>query len=378
MVDRTGAGALKLSSPVSRGRKGRNGKLKEERERMGEQPWRLTRRALLAAAMLPAAGMHPARAAGRDATILPANPAILVAGPPGGATDLWADALGRALAPVALRRNPVGGADGVTGANQFEARTAPDGGTALLAPGTAAMAWLVGDSRAQFDAGRWVPVLAGVGPGVLVSRIAAPFGGTLRMAVSSVAGADLAGLLGLDLLGSVVEPVPGLTGADAQEALLNGQVDAMFVHGRGSANTVAALALQGIPALFTVGTPDDSGQPVRDPVFPNLPTLPELMATRNIGAGRLYPAWRATAAAATLEVALVLPREAPAATVALWRRACAQAAATPELQSAAAAQDAHPVAAAAATATTGAALPEADTLLELRRWLGQRHGWRPG
>ena len=47
----------------------------------------------------------------------------------------------------------IGSADGVTGANQFEARGAPDGQTVLLVPGQAAVAWMVGDPRAQFDVG---------------------------------------------------------------------------------------------------------------------------------------------------------------------------------------------------------------------------------
>ncbi len=85
-----------------------------------------------------------------------------------------APGLGRALPPgTAVRKDVVGGVDGVTAANQFEARTVPDGGTALLLPGSAAMAWLVGDPRARFDAGHWVPALAGVTPGLVVSRVPA-------------------------------------------------------------------------------------------------------------------------------------------------------------------------------------------------------------
>ena len=67
----------------------------------------------------------------------------MIAGPPGGRLDRWADmlvpALSRGLAGrVPLARRNVGGIDGVTGANQFEARGEPDGSTALLVPGAAA------------------------------------------------------------------------------------------------------------------------------------------------------------------------------------------------------------------------------------------------
>ena len=333
----------------------------------------MPRRVLLSGLFAPVVA-----AAGRDpSTVLPAGATVLVAGPQGGGTDRWAEAISRALAPSKLRREAVGGPDGVTGANQFEARTAPDGDTALLAPGSAATAWLVGDTRAQFDAGRWVPVLASVGSGVLVSRTAPNAGAALRLAVSQVAGPDLPGLLGLDMLGVAAEPVTGLAGTDAQAALASGQVDAAFLHGPGTAATVQALAAQGIPAQFTAGGLDDAGQPARDPRFPDLPGFTELMR-RDTPAGRLYSAWRAVAAAATLEVALVLPREAPANSVAQWRRACAQVAGSPELQTIAAMQEARPLVAAPASTSIAIAAPDADTLLELRRWLGQRYGWHPG
>lgn len=333
---------------------------------------RLPRRALLSAFALPLL------AAARDVAVLPDGATLLVAGPQGGDTDRWAEALGRALTPVRLRRDAVGGPDGVTGANQFAARTAPDGGTALLAPGTAATAWLVGDIRAQFDAARWVPVLAGVGSGVLVSRVAAQPGAVLRMAVSQVAGPDLPGLLGLSMLGATVEPVTGLSGAEARTALVSNRVDAVFIRGAGAAGAVQSLASQGVPALFTIGALDEAGQPVRDRQLPDLATFPELLSRRQPLGGRLYAAWRATAAAAALDVALVLPLEAPAGTVAQWRRACALAAASPELQTMAATQDARPLVTTSAAISTAAVAPDADTLLELRRWLGERFGWHPG
>ena len=140
----------------------------------------ITRRLALGSVLAMAAG-----AAGPVGPPFPDGATLLVAGPEGGAVDSWAGwlapSLGRALPPgTALRKDVVGGTDGVTGANQFEARIAPDGGTALLLPGSAAMAWLVGDPRARFDVSQWIPALAGVTPGLLVSRVPLPrvLGGT--------------------------------------------------------------------------------------------------------------------------------------------------------------------------------------------------------
>ncbi|MBV9748398.1 MAG: hypothetical protein JO157_06270, partial [Acetobacteraceae bacterium] len=123
---------------------------------------------MLAGLALAASGT--ARAAAPDAATL------LVAGPAQGATAAWADlivpALAHALPPgTRLGRESIGGADGVTAANQFEALTASDGEAVLLLPGAAALAWLVGDPRARFNAAQWVTALAGTTPAVLASRL---------------------------------------------------------------------------------------------------------------------------------------------------------------------------------------------------------------
>src|SRR5271165_388131 len=181
------------------------------------------RRALLALACLPLLA-RSRRAAARPrfipqamaapAAAFPDGATILVAGPDGGKTDAWTrvivPALAQALPPeTPIRKTASGGPDGVTGANQFDARSAPDGQTALLVPGAAATAWLVGDPRAQFDAGRWVPVLGGATPGVIVAK-AGPStfasGQRPRIAADSPTGAALPALLGIDLLDA--HPVP--------------------------------------------------------------------------------------------------------------------------------------------------------------------------
>src|SRR5215472_3467196 len=119
---------------------------------MSSQP-RPGRRNLLALlTMLPAV----MRAGRVHAVQSPATPPIFadtlrlfVAGPSDGALNRWADALLPALEQslppdTSIRRVEVGSADGVTGANQFEVRGVPDGMTVLLAPGEAALAWMVG------------------------------------------------------------------------------------------------------------------------------------------------------------------------------------------------------------------------------------------
>jgi hypothetical protein len=315
----------------------------------------------------------------------PSGATILVAGPDGGATDAWTrvitPALSQALPPETLiRKTEAGGPDGVTAANQFDARSAPDGQTVLLTPGLAALAWLVGDPRAQFDAGHWVPVLAGATPGVVVARVgpeAFGRGGKPRIAASSPTGPELPALLGIDLLGARPQPVFGLVEPDQQlEALRRGVVDAVFLVGRNVPARAAALTAGGGQPIFSLGARDSVGALTRDPLFPDLPNLAEMRM--GLGgeklAGPLFDAWCAAATAVQLDFGLVLPQLTPAAMVALWRRAGAQAAAAPEMQAAEAALAVRPLGSPAATASIAA---DAPALLALRRWLASRYSWHP-
>jgi hypothetical protein len=76
-------------------------------------------------------------------------------------------------------------------------------------------------------------------------------------------------------------------------------------------------------------------------------------------------------------MALVLPQLTPAGMVALWRRACAQAAVSDAVQMQATAQGVRPLPAPAATASTAAVLADTTTLLTLRQWLAVRLNYRP-
>jgi hypothetical protein len=308
---------------------------------------------------------------------------LVVAGPERGRLDHWAGLIAPALsrglpAGTVLRRRPAGGDDGVTGANQFEARATPDGHTAMLLPGDAALAWLTGDPRAHFDAARWVPIVAGWTAGVVVGRVslgALPAGARLRIAAAEPAGPDIAALLGLDLLRIEAAPVFRIDGFAAARAAAAAQaVDAVFLHGEDVPRHAAQLARIGLTPLFSLGLPDGMGGTSRDPLFSDVPTVAELLETAPAPPGPLHAAWRAAASAAQVDFALVLPQLTPAAMVALWRRAGALLPGAPELRSAAGA-GVRPL---AAPATITASLaPDASALLELRRWLADRYNWQP-
>jgi hypothetical protein len=364
-----------------------------------DRPSRGRRRALRFLASLPAIGyagpalaraLHgPQFAAASQAAVFAAGASILVAGPDGGELDRWARILAPALARYlpqgpAVRVLTAGGADGVTGANQFDTRTAPDGATVLLVPGAAALAWLAGDSRAQFDAAHWVPVMTGMTPGIVAGRVGPTMlaaGNRLRIAAAGPGGPELAALLAIDLLGAEPMPVFGLSELAAiRNSLVHREVDLVFLSGPRVPDRLAALAPAGVRPLFSLGTFDAEGKPARDPLFPDLPRMAELLAERRRApsADRLYDAYAAAAAAARLDFGVMLPQLTPAPMVALWRRAAARAADSPELQAAANAASVRPLSGASAAANTNEIAADAGTLLDLRHWLATRFNWRPG
>jgi hypothetical protein len=362
----------------------------------GEQAWMnpgYSRRRLLGlAATLPVI----ARAGRCFATTAGAAPApppmplpfadgvtLLVAGPENGVLNRWADALQppleQSLPPdTTIKRLTTGGADGVTGANQFETRAAPDGLTIMLVPGDALLAWLIGDPRAQFDVGHWVAVAAGVTPGLVAGRPGAVAADKpLRIGAATPGGPDLPALLGCELLGARLEPVLGLTGPGAAlTAFSQNAIDALLLHGHNVSQQMAAMAAVGGQPVFALPAFDDAGAMVRDPMFPDVPLLAELMLG-GLTKEPLHRAWRAAAVASRLEYGLILPQLTPAAMVALWRRAGTDAVAAPAIQTMTGAAEVRPLVGVAAPAAITAAAVDAGTLLELRRWLAKRFDWHP-
>lgn len=308
---------------------------------------------------------------------------ILVAGPRGGRMDRWADLLeagfARALPPeTTLHQTLAGGADGVTAANQFEARAAPDGQTVLLLPNEAPLAWLTGDPRARFDVANWLPVMTGLTSGVLVSRVPASAlrpGMRLRVATSVPAGPELAALLGLYLMG--IEPVPAFGLRDAGRSLqaLRGRVvDAVFLLGPNVPSLLANAAAAGASPLFTLGVPTPGGLQC-DPLLPEVPTAAELMTA--LGGtpptGPLAKAWRSAAAATQIEFALVLPPLTPAAMVAQWRHAATEVSQTLQPST----PGVRLLSAPEANTATAAIAADSTAMLALRRWLAARFNWTP-
>ena len=327
----------------------------------------------------------------------PTTATLLVGGPSGGSAAQIADLIAPILAPTLLGPSTApdpsadervgitltGGLDGVTAANAFEARANPDGSTALIVPGHAALAWIAGDPRVHFDAGTWVPVLATLSPVAVVGRAGTASlarGRTVVLGGSNPAGPVLPALVALTLLGVDVHPRFDLDREeDAEAALRAGAIDAMVVSGRDVPTRIAGLGADGFPAYFSFGPNAGSPTATREPALASVETFDERFArqTGAAPAGPLAGALRASAAAARLDTATVLPQLAPAAAVARWRDACDQAVGSLALQSATRAQSIAPAPAPVCVDAVRATVPSEDQMLALHRLLAGRWGWQP-
>jgi hypothetical protein len=333
-----------------------------------------------------AAVAWPPLAALADGTAAPLT--LLVAGPDGGQTSRWGNACALALGPYmpgapSIITQPVGGLDGVTGANQLDALVVPDGKTAAILPGAALIAYLTGDSRAHFDPTHWVPLMSGVNSGVLMLRATTPAatpaslraGPALRLAVAAPQSPDLAAVLGLARLGICTSPVPGLRDADEKtKAFTAGQVDAVFLCGEGVPEDVAALTAAGAVPFFTIGALEASGRIGPDPSFPS---VPEASSLGPAVSPDMDAAYQAAAVAAQLDFLLVLPKMTDPAAANAWTLASLQAASSPALAAAASASSISlqpDTALAGALAALDVPASARNTMLT---YLAKNCGWQP-
>lgn len=263
---------------------------------------------------------------------------LTVAGPRGGQTSRWGNAFALAMSSgfpgtPDIVPSPIGGLDGVTGANQLDTLMIPDGNSAAILPGATLTAYILGDVRVHYDPTKWTPILAGCNSGVLMLR--APKGtvptletlqkmSPLRFGCARPQSSDLAALLALARLGVPTAPVFGLNNsAEKTRAFIAGTVDAVFICGEGVPEDLDALIASGAVPAFCIGAPHPDGSIGADPLFPDLALATALGPAIN---PMLATAYEAAATAARLDFMLVLPHLTAANAIALWRSAATQAA----------------------------------------------------
>ncbi len=229
------------------------------------------------------------------------------------------------------------GAGSTKGANWFQGQSYEDGTLIFGSSGSTQFPYLLGDPRVRYEYNDWNVVLASGTGGVayLPPDLAGMMNG---LDASGLKGTDfiygsqgatrldLVPLLAWEMLGLSVEPVFGI----------KGRGDGRLMFERGEANIdyqTSSSYLKGVTPLVEAGTAvpmmswgalDASGNIVRDPTFPDMPTFKEVCdATPGCEtSGEKWDAWKAFFVAGFPAQKMVfLPAGAPDAAIATYAEA---------------------------------------------------------
>lgn len=273
----------------------------------------------------------------------------------GGGTDTWARFVGTELSrtvpgqPGFAPVNEPGG-EGIAGTNDFVASARPDGTEILVSTASSVVPWLLGRSEVQYDFDQLTPILANGSGGVIYASTAAGVSSVedlvdrdtpLRFGGISATGLDLTTLVAFDLLGADVESIFGFEGrGPVNLALQRGEVDLDYQTTSAYGPAVAPLVEAGTAVpLMSMGQVDEAGQIVRDPNFPDLPTVVEVYEQLHgdTPRGPAFEAYRSLLALTyTWQKAMWVPEKTPDAAVQTLRRSAHEMAEDPDFTDAAA------------------------------------------
>ncbi len=273
----------------------------------------------------------------------------------GGGTDTWARFVGTELtrtipgqpgfAPV----NEAGG-EGISGTNRFASSAEPDGTEVLVSTATSVVPWVLGRPEVTYDFNQLIPILANGTGGVIYARTDAGVTGPadlldrdtpLKFGGISATGLDLTTLVAFDLLDADIEAIFGFEGrGPVNLALQRGEIDIDYQTTSAYGPAVEKIAEDGIVVpLMAFGQLDESGQVVRDPNFPDIPTVPEVYLELNGSPpeGEKFEAYKTLLGLTyTYQKAMWVPHGTPPEAVATLRESADKLGKSPEFQEAAA------------------------------------------
>jgi tripartite-type tricarboxylate transporter receptor subunit TctC len=273
----------------------------------------------------------------------------------GGGTDTWARFVAAELTetvpgkPGLAPTNDDGG-EGILGTNHFMTSAEPDGTEVLVSTASTVVPYLLDMPAVQYDFSRLRPILANGTGAVVYARTAAGVKGVedlvdraqpLVFGGIAATSLDVTTLLAFDLLGADVESTFGFEGrGPVNLALQRGEVDIDYQTTSSYGPAVDPLVEDGTAVpLFSLGQVDDAGEIVRDPNFPEVPTVVEAYEQRygeQPDADRLATYRAILALTYTYQKALWVPDETPDEAVELLRTTAQEMGADPAFQASAA------------------------------------------
>ena len=216
---------------------------------------------------------------------------VIIPFPVAGGSDIWI----RTIAPSLEKQIPghpklnfrnIGGGRGIPGMMEFALKAKPDGLMVLVSSATNYFPVLLGDKAAKYDFRQWKPLLVNPVGGVMYASPASgikrveDIGKTKNLIYGGISaiGLDLIPLISFELLEMDAKGVLGFRGrGEARIAFERGETNLDYQTTPAYNATVVPLIKEGkaIP-LMSFGQLDESGNIVRDPAVPDLPTVPEV------------------------------------------------------------------------------------------------------
>jgi len=269
----------------------------------------------------------------------------------GGGSDVWA----RLYAPflqkylpgnpvVAVKNMPGGGS--IIGGNHFHTRARPDGLTVFGSSGSTSFPYLLENPKVKYDFAKYKIVFASptggvayINPDLGVKSVEdlKNFGRELAYASQGATSLDIIPLLAFEMLGLNVKAVFGYKGrGPGRVAFEQGEVNIDYQTTTAFIKNVRPLIEQGkaVP-LMSWGVLDADGNIVRDPIEPDLPSLPEAYEIKygEKPKGPAFNAWKAFMIAGFgVQKAMWLPEGTPDDIVQAYREAATKVIADPEFQ----------------------------------------------
>ena len=209
----------------------------------------------------------------------------------GGGTDTWARFIGTELTNYVPGRPgfaPVNepGGEGISGTNKFARSANTDGTEILVGTASTVVPWVLGRTAVKYSFENLQPVVVNGTGGVIYARTEAGVNGIqdlinrdkpLEFGGISATGLDITTLVAFDLLEADVTSTFGFEGrGPVNLALQRGEIDLDYQTTSAYASAVEGIAKEGkATVLMSFGQLDGSGEVVRDPNFPDVPTVPE-------------------------------------------------------------------------------------------------------
>jgi tripartite-type tricarboxylate transporter receptor subunit TctC len=273
----------------------------------------------------------------------------------GGGTDTWARFVGAELTeavPGSPGLAPVNddGGEGILGTNHFMTSAKSDGTEVLVSTASTVVPYLLELPAVRYDFTELRPILANGTGAVVYARTGAGVRGIedlvdrdkpLVFGGIAATSLDLTSMLAFDLLSADIDATFGFEGrGPINLALQRGEVDIDYQTTPSYGPAVEPLVEDGTAVpLFSLGQVDEAGEIVRDPNFPDLPTVVEVYE-------QLYgeqpdpetlKTYRAILALTyTYQKALWVPEDTPDEALELLRSTAEDMGADPEFQKSAA------------------------------------------